>query len=110
MTNPFETIDSRLTTIESLLLDIKQQREDVAVSKVETDEILNVKQASELLKLAIPTIYALTSNRTLPHSKRGKKLYFSKTELETWIKSGKRSTTQELRDRAKSLPTLPSRK
>jgi len=25
MTNPFETIDSRLTTIESLLLDIKQR-------------------------------------------------------------------------------------
>lgn len=95
--NPFETIDSRLTSIESMLLDIKQQRTDNTVSKkVDEDEILNVKQASELLDLAVPTIYSLTSNRILPHSKRGKKLYFSKSELVAWVQSGKRKTVSEL--------------
>ncbi len=97
MNNPFETIDSRLTSIESMLLDIKQQRTDNTISKkVDEDEVLNVKQASELLDLAVPTIYSLTSNRILPHSKRGKKLYFSKSELVAWVQSGKRKTVSEL--------------
>lgn len=97
MSNPFETIDSRLTSIESLLLDIKRQRADNTIGKkTDEDEILTVRQASELLNLAIPTIYALTSNRTLPHSKRGKKLYFNKSELIAWVKSGKRKTVSEL--------------
>ena len=103
MSNPFEIIDSRLNSIESLLLEIKQERSDSAtVSKKEAeDDILNVKQASELLNLAIPTIYSLTSNRTLPHSKRGKKLYFSKAELKKWILAGKRNSVREIRELAK---------
>ncbi|HEY5746080.1 MAG TPA: helix-turn-helix domain-containing protein [Chryseolinea sp.] len=102
MTNPFETIESRLTSIESLLLDLTQFRSDNSVSKGPAEEeILNVKQASEFLDLATPTIYALTSNRILPHSKRGKKLYFSKSELMQWVLSGKRSTVKELKAKAK---------
>lgn len=101
MSNPFETIDSRLTSIESLLLDIKHQRTDTAEKKVDQDEILNVRQASEFLNLAVPTIYAMTSNRTLPHSKRGKKLYFSKAELRKWALAGKRNSVKEIRELAK---------
>lgn len=101
MSNPFETIDSRLTTIESLLLDIKHQRNDIVAKKVDEDEILTVRQVSEFLNLAIPTIYSLTSSRTLPHSKRGKKLYFSKVDLTNWIKSGKRSSVREIQELAK---------
>lgn len=101
MSNPFDVIDTRLTTIESLLLDIKHQRTDTAEKKVDEDEILNVRQASEFLNLAVPTIYAMTSNRILPHSKRGKKLYFSKTELKKWALAGKRNSIGEIRQLAK---------
>lgn len=101
MSNPFDVIDTRLTTIESLLLDIKHQRTDTAEKKVDEDEILNVRQASEFLNLAVPTIYAMTSNRTLPHSKRGKKLYFSKAELKKWALAGKRNSIAEIRQLAK---------
>lgn len=98
MSNPFETIDNRLTSIESLLLDIKLSKPESNINKkVDQDEILNVRQASEFLGLAVPTIYSLTSNRILPHSKRGKKLYFNKSELLAWVQSGKRKTTSDLK-------------
>lgn len=103
MNNPFETIDSRLSTIESLLLDIKHhRRESNSFRHSEKDEILNVKQASECLNLAIPTIYSLVSKRALTSYKRGKKLYFKKSELMQWIQSGRRTPVSEIQNRAKN--------
>lgn len=103
MINPFETIDSRLTIIENLLLDIKHDRQEAAVAKEETDEILNVHQASKYLNLALPTIYSLVSKRTLTSYKRGKKLYFKRSELTQWVQSGKRTSISELQLKAKSI-------
>jgi len=102
--NPFEAIAARFNSLESLVLDIKQL---VTAGKIGDkpveDEILNVRQASDLLNLAIPTIYSFTSKRKLPHSKRGKKLYFKKSELLQWIQSGRRSSVSELREKAKNF-------
>jgi len=52
--------------------------------------------AIELTGLARPTIYGLVHGRTIPHSKRGKKLYFSRRELTEWLKQGKRKTKAEI--------------
>ena len=32
----------------------------------------------------------------IPHSKKGKRLYFDEQELREWIKSGKRMTLEEV--------------
>ena len=53
-------------------------------------DILDIKQASQFLGLAVPTLYAKVSARSIPHSKIGKKLFFSKRDLEVWIKQGDR--------------------
>lgn len=50
--------------------------------------ILDIKEASELIGKTIGTIYSLTSQKAIPFSKRGNKLYFFKDELLAWIKSG----------------------
>ena len=60
-------------------------------------EFLDIKSTSELLNLAVPTIYSLVSKREIDSYKRGKKLYFKKSELLQWIQSGKRRTTSELK-------------
>ena len=58
--------------------------------------LLDIDQASEYLKLAKQTVYGFTSKNEIPYIKRGKKLYFRKTELETWLNEGRRKTNKEI--------------
>lgn len=97
MENPFKNIDIRLDTIESLLYDIKELQRSNSYPDIEREEILNVSQAAEVLNLATPSIYTLVSKRKIPHYKKGKKLYFKRTELIKWLESGKKRTGTELR-------------
>ena len=60
------------------------------------DEIMTIEDASEFIRLAKPTVYALVSNRQIPFSKKGKRLYFRRSELERWVTSGRRATTAEI--------------
>lgn len=93
MTNPFEIISNRLSNIESLLLDIKHapQTTDTAPQ----DELLTIEQAADFLSLSVPTLYAKTSTKAIPFMKRGKRLYFSRTELMEYLKAGRSKTRAE---------------
>lgn len=67
------------------------------IQQAETpDEIGGVELASKITGKAVPTIYDLVHRRAIPHSKQGKKLYFSKNELLDWIRQGKRKTQTEI--------------
>ncbi len=79
------------------------------------DEIGGIELAIELTGLAKPTIYGLVSERRIPHSKRGKKLYFSRFELLEWLTNGKRKTQDEIAEEAanfdgKRKEAIPSAK
>lgn len=65
-----------------------------AEPKPET-EYLDIEEACELLKLARPTMYTLTSKSKIPHFKRGKKLYFRRSELFEWIENGRQNTIEQ---------------
>jgi len=58
-------------------------------------EIMDVKETCRFLSLSFPGIYCLTSNRKIPHYKRGKKLYFKRSELIQWLSEGKKMTVNE---------------
>jgi excisionase family DNA binding protein len=60
-------------------------------------EFITVEQASQLLNLAVSTIYGHVNKRTIPHIKQGKRLYFQRTELTQWLMSGSRRTVDEIR-------------
>lgn len=62
----------------------------------EQDQIGGIELAMELTGLAKPTIYGLVSERKIPHSKQGKRLYFSRRELLEWVAAGKRKTQTEI--------------
>lgn len=62
----------------------------------ESDVMLSIKEASQLLKVSVPTIYHYTSARLIPFFKRGKRLYFSKQALMEWVKEGKVKTVSEI--------------
>lgn len=53
-------------------------------------EMLTFKEAADYLGISCSLLYKLTSNLMIPHYKpRGKMLYFSRTELEDYMKTGK---------------------
>ncbi len=60
------------------------------------DQFLTVEQAAEFLTLAVPTIYSKVSRRELPYMKRGKRLYFAKSDLEDYLKGGRVKTVKEI--------------
>jgi len=47
---------------------------------------------------ASPTVYAWVSQRLIPFHKKGKKLMFLKSEIDSYLKSGRRKTIAEIRD------------
>ncbi len=55
--------------------------------RLSEDEFFNVEQASQYLKMPVTTLYDYTSNKKIPFHKKGKKLHFSKHELNAWMKS-----------------------
>ncbi|MCB2380456.1 helix-turn-helix domain-containing protein [Hymenobacter sp. BT635] len=94
MDNPFEAIDGRLRNIEALVLEILQHQR--AGPKSMLPEVGGIELAQEITQLSKSRVYALVSARKIPHAKRGNKLYFSLTELQSWISAGKRFSGDEI--------------
>ena len=65
-------------------------------------EILTIDEASELLNLAKPTIYTLTSRGEIPYNKVSKKLLFKYSDLMAWVDSGRCKTNAELQKEAEA--------
>lgn len=66
-------------------------------SQNKVEGLLTVQEAANFLNLSKPTIYSKVSKRELPFMKRGKRLYFSKSELLEYIKEGRRQTATEIK-------------
>lgn len=60
------------------------------------DQWFNIEQASEFLGLAVQTIYQKVSGLEIPFHKKGKKLWFLKSELDQWLKDGRQKTRKEI--------------
>jgi excisionase family DNA binding protein len=61
---------------------------DKAVRKaleVKNEQILNTKQVAEIYHTTTGAIYQLIHTNSIPHHKRGDKLYFSKRELDEYF-------------------------
>ena len=74
--------------------------EDLKNTKSDIPDTLNIKEAASFLKLKINTLYEKTSQKSIPHFKKGNKLYFYKKDLEEWIKAGKVKTKDEMESKA----------
>ena len=100
MNNPFEVIEARLSSIENLILDLKQPQE---VEPTEPPEqLLTVQEAAQFLNLTVPTIYSKVSKGELPVMKRSKRLYFSSTELMEYLKEGRKKSNAEIEQEAEA--------
>jgi excisionase family DNA binding protein len=54
---------------------------------------------------AKPTVYAWIGQRSIPYHKKGKKLMFLKSEIDSWLKEGRRKTAAEIQAEAEQFVT-----
>ncbi len=66
------------------------------------EQLLTVQEAAQFLNLTVPTIYSKVSKGELPCMKRGKRLYFSSTELMAYIKEGRKKSNAEIEQEAEA--------
>ena len=90
-------LNEKLVNIERLLI----QKQDQTSTKP-PEKLLTVQEAAEFLNLTVPTIYSKVSKGELPYMKRGKRLYFSSTQLMEYIKEGSRKSNAEIEAEAEA--------
>lgn len=88
-----------------LLFTILQRLNAIETTIAETSEAakttLTVNEAARFLQLSKDRVYALINQRKIPHYRNeGKRVYFDRAELETWLKSRRVATDEELLTKA----------
>tara|TARA_R110002124_G_C8652826_1_gene489477 strand:- start:244 stop:576 length:333 start_codon:yes stop_codon:yes gene_type:complete len=99
MENPFEIINERLERIENLLENIYSNI-GTKETNIITSKIMDIEQLSSYLGLSKSHVYKLTSSHTIPHSKRGKRLYFDKEIINSWVLENKIWTQDDIEKQA----------
>ena len=82
------------------------QRQDLIMKKLDSieallrdssDDVYTFEQTRLYLDVSASYLYKLTSQNQIPHSKpNGKKLYFSKNELDAWLKRNPVKTVDQM--------------
>ncbi len=92
MPGVLKRIEKRLDKIEEILLDqVKREFPEL--------DFIGAKEASEILKITLPTLYSKVCLREIPFFKKGNRLHFSKMELIQWIQEGKKKSINEMKDK-----------
>ena len=78
-------------------LDTYFSGKETNIQQSETDRWLSLADLCEYLpdKPAKPTVYGWIHQCAIPCHKKGKKLYFLKSEIDTWLKAGRKKTFAE---------------
>ncbi|NPD86440.1 helix-turn-helix domain-containing protein [Lentimicrobium sp. L6] len=68
---------------------------------INTKEVLNFNETCKYLELSQSHLYKLTSSGAVPHYKpNGKKIYFNRQELDTWLLRNRASSKEEIEQEA----------
>ena len=60
-------------------------------------EIMNLNETSDFTGLARQTLYGMTSQRTIPFFKRGKRILFKRSEIEEWLLENRKQPISEIK-------------
>ena len=66
----------------------------------QSHEYLSIDDACAYLNLPKNTLYGYCSHNVFPFHKRGKRSYFLKSDLDTWLASGRKKSTKEIQAEA----------
>ncbi len=89
-------LTQQVSELKQLLLESRQPNTSIS----QPEQLLNIQQAAEFLNLTVTTMYTKVSKGELPVMKRGKRLYFSQTELLEYLKTGRKKSNTEVQAEA----------
>ena len=81
--NVFAIIDARLACIETLLYEIRHPKREAPT--LTPSKVMTLPEVATYIGQAKSTIYKMTSAGLMPHSKRGRRLYFDRDQVDTWL-------------------------
>jgi excisionase family DNA binding protein len=79
--------DETTRLLEEILAAIKQQS---------AKAVMTLTEVAEYTGYSTSAIYKLTSARQMPHSKRGKNLFFSREKVDAWLLADVQITQHEI--------------
>ncbi|HEY4325489.1 MAG TPA: helix-turn-helix domain-containing protein [Mucilaginibacter sp.] len=62
------------------------------------EQSIDVNQAARFLNMAVQTLYGKVSRKEVPVNKQGKHLHFYISELEEWLRKGRKRTFTEIKE------------
>jgi len=86
-----QNLSAKLDRIEELLFN-----QSITNAEKPEDELFSIQHTADFLNLTKQTIYGKVSKNEIPFMKRGNRLYFSKTDLMTYLKEGHRASISQL--------------
>ncbi|MGI6291776.1 MAG: helix-turn-helix domain-containing protein [Bacteroidales bacterium] len=95
--NAVTMLIKEVSELKSLLIE-KQEQTPITPP----EQLLTIQEAAKFLSLTVPTIYSKVNRKELPFMKRGKRLYFSSTELMEYVKAGRKKSNAEIEQEAKA--------
>ena len=99
----FDQLPTAVTMLTKEVSELKRLLIDKqAAPTSQPEQLLNIQEAAEFLSLTVPTMYSKVSKGELPVMKRGKRLYFSRTELLEYLKEGRKKSNVEIEQEAKA--------
>jgi len=75
--------------MEERLINIEKALDLIRSIVMRDKKTLTVEECSKYSGYSISYLYKLTSTKSIPHFKRGKKIYFDKDEIDAWLKQHK---------------------
>ena len=90
----YEITEENAHLIAKLLL--KYAREEESFQE---DQYLTIDELCELIGYKKSSIYGLVQKKKIPFHKKGK-LFFLKSEIMEWLKNGKKTTSEEIKQKA----------
>ncbi|RKR05189.1 AlpA family transcriptional regulator [Flavobacterium sp. 90] len=100
----FDQLPEAVSQLYEKLDNIEKFLEHLSNESIHKEELMTISAASKMLNLSVSTIYSKVCRREIPVNKQGKQLYFYKSELQEWIKSGRVKTSLEIAKEVKFNP------
>lgn len=100
MENPFKEIIERLGSIESLLQEIQYDKTKALLDTPPARRIMTFAEFCAYVGISRQGGYKLTSAQKVPHSKRGKRLYFDQEKVDAWLLENQVATRTEIQKKA----------
>ncbi|TXE08282.1 helix-turn-helix domain-containing protein [Gelidibacter salicanalis] len=92
----FEQLPNVIATLANEVKELKALLLQKAKPQQEIENPIQLDEVAPLTGLSKPTLYGYVQRNEIPYHKKGNRLYFFKSEIINWIKTGKQKTSKEI--------------